>query len=104
MLGGEGRDAIPARIEREMAASVAEFEHGLRLGAPGEVSVLGDGHYRVVHEGVTLDIHIRLHGQRCLGALAIGLLWVVYEFHGGEPQARRALLTRLDVAMLRGGG
>ncbi len=104
MYGAADNDPTLSRIEREMAATVAEFEHGLSLGSPAEVESSTDGRYRIRHEDVELDIAVSPCGQRRIGALSLPLLRVVYEFHGGTLDQRRRLLARLDLAMQRGGG
>jgi hypothetical protein len=104
MYEAADRDTILTRIEREMAATVVELERGLRLGAGEWLEKLEEGRYRIAGQGVVLEIRARSHGERRIGALSLPLLWVVYEFHGGEPESRRRLLARLDRAMQRGGG
>ncbi|MEJ2455582.1 MAG: hypothetical protein P8103_15695 [Candidatus Thiodiazotropha sp.] len=94
----------PDRLEREMAATQQEFEHGLNLGVPGNWIATAEDHYRILQDGVQLDITILSRSERRIGALTLPLLSVAYAFSAGSPQQRRRLLTRLDRAMQRGGG
>jgi hypothetical protein len=92
------------RFERELGASLIEFEHGLDLGAPGRWDSPTAGLYRVRHEGAELHIEILSQSVRRIAALTIPLLKVAYSFRSGSKQQRQTLLTRLDQAMQRGGG
>ncbi len=94
----------PDRFEREMAATQQEFEHGLNLGVRGNWIATAADRYRILQDGVQLEISILSRSERRIGALSLPLLNVVYEFSAGSPQQRRRLLARLDQAMQRGGG
>ena len=104
MYDGADRGLPLVRLEREMAASPAEFERGLRLGAPEGVESLGNGRYRVRQGETRLEIRITPKGERRIAALCLPLLHVVYQFQAGAQPQRRRLLARLDQAMQRGGG
>ncbi len=98
-------DGIPPdRLEREMAATQREFEHGLNLGVRGNWVATAEDRYRILQDGVQLEITILSRSERRIGALTLPLLNVAYAFSAGSPQQRRRLLTRLDRAMQRGGG
>lgn len=101
-VGQDGSELT--RFERELGASLSEFEHGLNLATSKQWSSPRQGCYRVVLEGAELDIEIVDQGERRIAALSIPLLRVVYTFKAGSSEQRRRLLTRLDLAMQRGGG
>ncbi|MGF1642954.1 MAG: hypothetical protein ACFCUJ_04870 [Thiotrichales bacterium] len=91
-------------IEREVAASVNEFTHGLRLAAPGAVTQTAADRFEVASDDADLVIRVRPFGERRLGALVLPLQWVSYECVRGDASAFKRLLARLDFAMQRGGG
>lgn len=92
------------RLEREVTASLTEFEHGVRLGAGDALERSEPGRYRIRSGVVVLDITARpLRARRC-GALSLPTLRVIYDFAGGDQQDHARLLARLDRAMQRGGG
>lgn len=95
---------VPEALEREVAASPAEFERDLRKAWPAGVVVVGPGHFRIVDGPVALDIHVMPAGTRRLGLIELPRLAVSYRFAGADETERRRLLTTLDRAMQRGGG
>lgn len=99
--GGTGE---ATRLEREVTASLTEFERGLRLGAKDALESSEPGRYRIRSGVVVLDITARPAQDRRCGAMFLPMLRVVYNFAGGDPQEHACLLARLDRAMHRGGG
>lgn len=95
---------VPEELERELGASVAEFERDLNKAWPDGVSAVAPGHYRLHDGALQLDIHVEPVGVRRIGLLAIPRLAARYVFAGADEGARRSLLARLDRAMQRGGG
>ncbi|MGF1546517.1 MAG: hypothetical protein ACFCUG_04250 [Thiotrichales bacterium] len=95
---------IALMVEREVAATAAEFAHGLLQAAPGQVEAVSGDRFVLQTPGVTLEIQIRPFGERRLGALILPLQWVTYTCVRGDAAAFRQLLARLDFAMQRGGG
>jgi hypothetical protein len=86
-----------------MSITEAEFLRGLRLAAPGPVTVLTDGALRLSHDGVQLTVRLTPNGQRVIAGLALPCLHAEYELAGPRDAAER-LLAQLDLAMRRGGG
>jgi len=95
---------VPEQFERELGASVAEFERDLRKAWPDGVLAVTPGQYRLYDGPLQLDIHVESIGVRRIGLLAIPRLAARYAFCGADESARLSLLTRLDRAMQRGGG
>ena len=93
-----------SRFERELGASLREFEHGLNLATSEQWTSPRPGCYRVILDGAELEIEIVDQGERRIAALSIPLLRAVYRFKSGSTEQRRRLLARLDLAMQRGGG
>jgi hypothetical protein len=91
-------------LEREMAATPQEFMHGLRQAFPDGVDVLGEGRVRAVHGGACLDIAYSVLPPRVIALLRLPRLQVSLCFTAGTPAQQQALLTRMDLAMQRGGG
>lgn len=95
---------VPEALDREVAATPAEFERDLRKAWPGEVDAdtplrlaLADGELELVVELEPIE-------PRRIGLLTLPRLIARYRFSGGDEAARRRLLERLDRAMQRGGG
>jgi len=91
-------------FEREVGATLAEFERNLEKAAPGAVTVLGAGQFRVECDNVSLLMHAHEIAPRKIGLFVLPVLKVSYQFEGGDDATRKALLYRLDKAMQRGGG
>ncbi|WP_228720672.1 hypothetical protein [Nitrogeniibacter mangrovi] len=91
-------------FERELGATLAEFERGLQKAAPGAVSLLGAGLFFLQCGNVELRMTAQPHPPRRIGLFEIPVLKVTYRFSGGDDAERLALLGRLDRAMQRGGG
>jgi len=91
------------RFEREVGATPAEFRRALALAHPDFVEQ-ADGSLHVADAGVRLTIRYETRPIRRLGLFELPVLHVRYDFESGEPDACRALLARLDLAMQRGGG
>ncbi|MCU7845382.1 MAG: hypothetical protein KZQ93_16250 [Candidatus Thiodiazotropha sp. (ex Monitilora ramsayi)] len=100
--GQEGE--VLERFERELGANISEFEHGLNLGVPGKWDSPSACLYRIQYEGVELEIEILSQGERSIASLTLPLLKVAYTFRSGSKEQRLALLSRMDLAMQRGGG
>lgn len=95
---------VPEAIDREVAATPAEFERDLRKAWWGTIDaakplrlVLADGELELVIELEPIE-------PRRLGLLTLPRLIAAYRFSGADEAARRRLLERLDRAMQRGGG
>lgn len=101
-VGQDGNELT--RFERELGASLREFEHGLNLATSGQWTSPRQGTYRIIRDGAELEIEIMDQGERRIAALCIPLLSAVYTFKAGSIEQRRRLLARLDLAMQRGGG
>lgn len=100
-----GQEGEPLeRFERELGANISEIEHGLNLGAPGKWDSPRAGFYRIRHKNVELEIEVLSQGERSIASLTLPLLKVAYTFRSGSKEQRQALLSRLDLAMQRGGG
>lgn len=90
-------------LRREVAASVAEFAHGLDLAFPGALSG-GPLRYVVVLSEAAMQIDLEPQADRRIAALALPCLAVRIRFTAGSPAACAAMLDRMDRAMQRGGG
>lgn len=96
--------AVPESFEREVTATAAEFERGLRRAWPRKVETLGPRRFRV-HDGAEhLDIRVEPLRARRVGLLELPVIAAHYAFSSGDEAARRRLLAALDRAMQRGGG
>jgi hypothetical protein len=93
-----------AHFEREVGATLAEFERSLHMAAPGAVSVLGAGQFSVQWDTLSLVLTAAPMPPRRIGLFNLPVLKVTYRFSGGDDAARRSVLERLDRAMQRGGG
>jgi len=91
-------------FEREVGATLVEFERSLDKAAPGAVTVLGAGHFLVECGNVSLRVNAQPVAPRRIGLFVLPVLKVSYQFSGGDDAARKALLEHLDRAMQRGGG
>lgn len=91
-------------VVREVTASVAEFARCLEVAAPGWVTRLAEGHYRVEHAAAGLEIRLQPTGRRRIGLFDLPVLEARYRFIAGGPEARQRLLEHLDRGMQRGGG
>lgn len=96
--------SAPGGFVREVGATLAEFERGLRLAVPDGVSAPSPGCLRVASGGVTLDIDLTELPERRLGQFRLPVLAARYRFVAGDAPDRAALLAHLDRAMQRGGG
>ena len=96
--------STPEGFVREIGATTAEFERGLRLAVPAGVSVCPPASLRVVRYGVVLEIELTAQPERRLGLFCLPVLQARYRFVAGDVPARAALLAHIDRAMQRGGG
>ena len=96
--------SAPDGFVREIGATVAEFERGLRLAVPDGVARPQPGHLRVSVAGTQLSIEVTERPERRLGQFRLLVLLARYRFLSGDVPARLALLAHLDRAMQRGGG
>mgnify|MGYP001179535351 CR=1 FL=1 len=95
---------VPESFERRVTATAREFERDLRQ-AWGEVHGSADALRFTLADGAqSLVIDVEPAGVRRLGLFALPQLIVRYRFGPGEETTRRALLSRLDRAMQKGGG
>jgi hypothetical protein len=96
--------APPAIIEREVTASGAEFERGLRLAFPQAIEG-GPRHFRVRRGDCVMEVDVLPLPPRTFGQLALPVLAVTLRFPEAAAVAERvAMLAWLDFAMHRGGG
>lgn len=91
-------------FEREVGATLVEFERSLEKAAPGAVTVLGAGQFQVRCDNLVLTMNATPVAPRRIGLFVLPVLKVSYRFSGGDEAARKALLHHLDKAMQRGGG
>ncbi len=91
-------------FEREVGATLSEFDRSLNKAAPGAVTALGAGQFKVECGSVSLRLSAVAMSPRRIGLFELPVLKVKYEFSGGDDAERIALLERLDRAMQRGGG
>jgi hypothetical protein len=94
----------PEGFTREVGATPAEFERGLRLALPDGVS---SPRPLVLHadcHGVMLKVELTVMPERRIGLLRLPVSLARYHFTAGEREARLALLAHIDLAMQRGGG
>lgn len=103
MLRGEDVCA-PEGFVREVGATPAEFERGLRLALPDGVSMVEPGRLRADDGCAVLEVELREMPERCIGLFRLPVLHARLRFTAGDPAARTALLARIDLAMQRGGG
>ena len=95
---------VPESFERRVTATPREFERDLRQ-AWAEVQGSAERLHFALQEGAqTLAIDLEPAGVRRLGLFELPQLIVRYRFGPGDESTRRALLTRLDRAMQKGGG
>jgi hypothetical protein len=95
--------AVPAMIEREMSATVAEFVRGLEAAFGNRVEG-GPDFFRIVDNGAAMEIDLQIGPPRVIALLRLPTLRVRIRFTAGQPDQHRALLARMDRAMQRGGG
>jgi|OpeIllAssembly_1097287.scaffolds.fasta_scaffold125832_2 hypothetical protein len=95
--------APPAIIEREVTASVGEFERGLRLAFPQAIEG-GPLHFSVRRHGCVMEVDVSALPPRAIGRLALPVLAVTLRFPSADAPERAAMLAWLDFAMHRGGG
>ncbi|MBU1237962.1 MAG: hypothetical protein KJ634_13695 [Gammaproteobacteria bacterium] len=90
-------------IEREVWTTPEEFRHGLELAFPGRVAE-HDGVLRVDGGEVAMEIELRSMTPRTIALLNLPRLKVSIRMTAGTLEQRAAMLTRMDLAMHRGGG
>ena len=90
-------------LEREMAASRAEFLHGLRLAFPDGVEESGG--LLLANDGAAaMEIELTPLPDRHIALVRLPNMKVRIRFTAGTPERQQALLARMDRAMQRGGG
>ena len=94
----------PGGILREIGATAAEFERGLRLAVGTALSMPRPGLLRVDDPGTVLEVTLTEMPDRTIGLFRIPVLHAQLCFLTGSRAARQALLARIDLAMQRGGG
>jgi len=95
--------AFQRRFEREVGATPAEFRRALGLAHPDGLEE-SEGRLCLTDGDVRLAIRLAPQPGRRLGLFELPVLRVSYQFESGTPEGCRALLSRLDLAMQRGGG
>lgn len=90
-------------IERQMAATAAEFARGLHLAFPDGVSG-GPHEFRVTDGRAVLEVTLTPEPDRVIALLRLPVLHVVLRFVAGEVAAQEKMLAHLDLATHRGGG
>lgn len=94
----------PGGFTREVGATPAEFERGLRLALPDGVSSPRPRVLCVERCGVVLEVALSTLPERRIGLFCLPVLLARFCFTAGDRAARMALLARIDLAMQRGGG
>lgn len=94
----------PDGFTREVGATPAEFERGLRLALPEGVTAPRPLVLHAVRGGVSLQVALTVMPERRIGLFRIPVLLARFCFTAGEREARMALLAHIDHAMQRGGG
>lgn len=89
---------------RELGASPAEFERGLYLALPGGVSSPAPLVYRADDGDAVLEVVLTAMPDRRVGQFSIPVTQARLRFLAGDAEACRRLLSRIDLAMQRGGG
>lgn len=95
---------VPEVLDREVAATPAEFERDLRKAWAGAIHADTRQRFALADGDVELVIELEPIEARRIGLLTLPRLIARYRFSGGDEVARRRLLGRLDRAMQRGGG
>jgi hypothetical protein len=95
---------VPESFARRVTATPREFARDLRQAWPAAQGSAELQRFSLQDGLQSLVIEIEADGVRRLGAFALPQLIVRYRFAPGDEAARRALLTRLDRAMQKGGG
>ena len=94
----------PNGFVREVGASLAEFERGLRLALPDGVTSPRPFSLRAEEGGAVLEVELAEMPERRIGLFCLPVLQARLRFTAGDEAARKALLARIDLAMRRGGG
>lgn len=95
---------VPESFERRVTATPREFARDLCQAWPAVQAGTELQRFNLQDGRQALVIEIEADGVRRLGAFTLPQLIVRYRFAPGDEVARRALLTRLDRAMQKGGG
>lgn len=95
---------VPARVERLLTATPAQFERDLRAAWPAVSGSAASGALSIEAGDLRLVIELAPAGVRRLGLFELPQLQVAYVFSGADEDARRALLGTLDRGMQKGGG
>jgi hypothetical protein len=90
-------------IEREVWATPGEFRHGLELAFPGRVAER-NGLFQVDGGEAAMEIALTVMTPRTIALLNLPRLKVSIRMTAGTLEQRAAMLTRMDLAMHRGGG
>lgn len=95
---------MPEALDREVAATPAEFERDLRQAWHGAIDAGTPRCLALTDGALGLVIELQPIAPRRIGLLTLPRLIARYRFSGADEVARRRLLARLDRAMQRGGG
>lgn len=94
---------MAVRIEREVAATPAEFARGLHLAFPAGV-VGGPLAFHVSDGPAEMEVSLVPGPDRVIALLRLPTLHVTLDFVAGEVSEQAKMLAHLDLATRRGGG
>lgn len=94
----------PDGFIREVGATPAEFERGLRLALPDGVMSPRPLVLHAEWRGAMLEVVLTVMPERRIGLFRLPVLLARFCFTAGDRAARMALLAHIDLAMQRGGG
>jgi hypothetical protein len=98
-----GDAAAGKRIERQVAATPAEFARGLHLAFPAGV-VGGPLEFRVTDGRAVMEVSLVPGPDRVIALLRLPTLHVTLRFVAGSEPEQDKMLAYLDLATRRGGG
>jgi hypothetical protein len=97
-------DPTPEILVREMSATPLDVARGLEAAFPDAVGG-GPLAFEVRgSEGVQMTVQLNPGPERVIALLRLPTLTARIRLHGGDDQARAAMLRRFDLATRRGGG
>lgn len=88
---------------RTVSASPSEYARGLHQAVPGGVTG-GPLHFVVCEDDVRIEIELTPGPDHVIALLRLPSLTAHWRLSGGTASSREALVTRMDLAMRRGGG
>lgn len=94
----------PARFERDMGCTDAEFLHWLPGATQGRSRLLAPGHARVEIDAGHLELRWHELPARRIALMRVPRLAVSFVFEGVGDAARLAFMKHFDLYTQRGGG